>query len=241
MHLKREVAPKFWPIARKRKHWAVRPIPGPHPIKLCIPLLVVIRDVLSLAETAKEAEFIVGRGYVKVDGKVRVDPRFPVGLMDVIEVEKLDKVYRVLPCKRGLTLKEIPKKEASLKLCKIEGKTTLKGGRVQLNLHDGRNILVQEKPADGDYKINDVLMMRLPSQELLKRVKFGKNSLALITGGKYAGKRGVITNIESRLKSRQTGSVKCVTIKSGEEKFSVLADHVFVIGVQKPLVSIPGD
>ena len=76
-----------------------------------------------------------------VDGVVRTDPRFPVGLMDIVEIPDMEKIYRILPkWKKGLVPQEVSKKESSFKLCRIENKTTIKNGNIQLNLHDGRNI-----------------------------------------------------------------------------------------------------
>ena len=143
-HLKRLAAPKFWKMAKKGVKWVVRPSPGPHPLKECIPLLVLVRDILKLVETADEGKKIIKRGEVLVDGKIRKDHKFPVGLFDVISIPKIGKNYRIIPNKDGLGLIEIGEKEKNKKLCKIVGKTLVKGSKIQLNLHDGKNILVEE-------------------------------------------------------------------------------------------------
>ena len=57
-HLKRYGIPKFWPLSKKEKVWAVKPRPGPHPKDFCIPLQIIVRDILELAETSKEAKKI---------------------------------------------------------------------------------------------------------------------------------------------------------------------------------------
>ena len=51
-----------------------------------------------------------------------------------------DQYYRVLPSHKGLFLSPISKDEISYKLVRIDDKATV-GGGVQLNLHDGSNIL----------------------------------------------------------------------------------------------------
>lgn len=35
-------------------------------------------------------------GLIKIDGKVRRDPRFPLGIMDVVSIEKTNEHFRIL-------------------------------------------------------------------------------------------------------------------------------------------------
>jgi small subunit ribosomal protein S4e len=102
--LKRKPAPRFWPIHRKEGVWIVRPSSGPHSLEKCLPLLLVLRDILEVAETRKEAKKIISQGKVYVNGKVRGKDDFPVGLMDVISLPDLNKFYRVMPSHKGLFL-----------------------------------------------------------------------------------------------------------------------------------------
>ncbi len=95
--LKREPAPGFWPIRRKEMAWAPMTRPGPHRRDRSLPLVIVIREILGYARTAKEAIHIISTGRVKVDGVVRRDHRFPVGLMDVLQIEGSPQSFRVLP------------------------------------------------------------------------------------------------------------------------------------------------
>ncbi|MEM4788723.1 MAG: S4 domain-containing protein, partial [Ignisphaera sp.] len=96
-HLKRLAAPAFWPILRKEYKWITKPSPGPHLLERCIPLLVLIRDVLKLAENAREAKKIIFDGEVLIDGRVRRDFKFPVGLMDVVSIPKINMYIRIVP------------------------------------------------------------------------------------------------------------------------------------------------
>lgn len=102
--LKRKPAPRFWPIHRKEFQWIVRPSPGPHSLEKCLPLSLVLRDIIGVAETRKEAKIIVSQGKVYVDEKVRRKDSFPVGLMDVISMPDMNKFYRVMPSHKGLAL-----------------------------------------------------------------------------------------------------------------------------------------
>jgi len=174
--LKRLLIPKFWKVSKKAYKWAVSPRPGPHKKFEGIPLQVVVRDILKLGETGKEARSIIKMGEILVDGKKRKDHAFPVGLMDVISIPKSKKHYMVLPCKKGLELKEISEKEAGKKICKIKNKTMVRKGKLQLNLHDGRNLLVEKDV----YKTGDSVLIEVPSQKIVDHVKLEKGNIGLI-------------------------------------------------------------
>ena len=103
--LKRLPSPKFWPIERKTKKYVIKPKPGPHSLERSLPLGLIIRDILKHAETLKEAKEILNQEIVKIDGVVRKEHNFPVGLMDVLIIG--DEHYRILAGKRGLFLKKI--------------------------------------------------------------------------------------------------------------------------------------
>lgn len=240
-HLKRLLAPKFWPIHRKEAKWTVRPSPGPHPINRSLPLLLIIRDILGYAKTAREARRILTEGRVKVDGKIRRDYKFPVGLMDVIEIQDVNEAYRVIPLPRkGLSLHSIGEEEVKFKLCRIENKTTVDGGHIQLNLHDGRNILVKvndpTNPEEDAYKTLDVLKISLPEQEIEEHIRFKEGSLVLVTWGKSMGQIGRIKEIIRGIGRRMS----IITLESPDgELFQTSLEYVFPIGRDKPLISLP--
>lgn len=232
-HLKRFKAPKNWPISPKENVWTVKPTAGPHAIEDSLSLLVVIRDILGLADNSKEAKRIINTGRVLVDGRARKDYKYPVGFMDVVQIPASGEVYRVLPDLKGrLTLHPIPKENEGFKLCKITNKTTLKEGKTQLNLHDGRNVIVEESFAAGD-----VVSIKVPEQEITDNFKFEEGILVLITGGKHIGEIGTINEININ-KSSNPNTV--VVEDSKKDNFLTLTDYAFVIGKDKPAISLPG-
>ena len=229
MRLKRLAAPRFWPVERKVKKFVIAPRPGPHPKSRSIPLGIILRDVLQYAHTAKEVKEILNKNAVKVDSKVRRDHGFPVGLMDVISIG--DEHYRVLPGQKVLYLKRIGKEEAKIKLSMVNNKTCLKG-KIQLNLHDGRNILVEK----GDYKTGDVLVFDF-EKGIKEMLKLEKGATALVTGGHNIGSVGKIADIIIT-KSPQPNQVSLVL----EEKSVVIPrDYVFVVGKEKPVIELGDD
>jgi small subunit ribosomal protein S4e len=243
-HLKRKPAPKFWPIHRKEFVWAVRPKPGPHSTSRCIPLALIVRDILGLAKTRKEAKTIISQGKIKVNGKLQLEELFPTGLMDVISIPEMKKTYRILPSEKGLILHSIGSAEALFKLCRIENKNVIKGGRMQLNLHDGRNIQVQvqdpRKPEEDAYQTLDVLKTSIPSQEITAHLKLSEGIHAIIVGGKNVGKYGKIATAEKRLGQKRRDSLVTIEGKNGN-RFQTTLNFIFITGDTQPWISLPED
>jgi len=243
-HLKRKPAPKFWPIHRKEFVWVVRPKPGPHPTSRCMPLALIVRDILGFAKTRKEAKTIISQGKIKVNGKLQLEELFPTGLMDVISIPEMKKTYRILPSEKGLFLHSIGSEEALFKLCRIENKTVIKGGRMQLNLHDGRNIQVQvedpQKPEKDVYQTLDVLKTSVPSQEITAHLKLGKDMHAIIVGGKNVGKYGKIVTVEKRPGQKRRGSLVTIEDENGN-RFQTTLNFIFATGDTRPWISLPED
>jgi len=240
-HLKREAAPGFWPIHRKEFHWAVKPSPGPHPIEQCIPLVLIVREILGYAKTRKEAKQIISQGKVMVDGKIRRDDLFPTGLMDVVSIPEIEKHFRILPSEKGLILHPISKSEAGFKLCRIENKTTVKNGHIQLNLHDGRNILIRvndpRNPEEDVYRTFDTLKIKLEDQSILEHMKLAEGMFAIFTSGKNIGKSGRIVSIEETGRERRKSLVTIEDEKG--ERYQTILDYIFVVGNEKPHISLP--
>jgi len=233
-HLKRHMSPAFWPIHRKEAVWAVRTSPGPHGAKVSTPLLVLLRDTLKYAQTAKEARMLIKEGKVVVDGKVRRSEKYPTGLMDVVWLPNANETYRVMPKHGGrFILHSINREEAEYKLCRIIGKTTTDGGKIQLNLHDSRNIQLEN---DGSqYAVNDILKIKLPEQEILEKIDFKPGAKAIITGGISQGTSGIIIGLGSEPGKKRTATVRT----DKDEDVRTLASYVFAVGTEIPIISLP--
>ncbi len=230
MHQKRLSAPKTYKIPRKVAKWIVKPSPGPHN-KEAIPLLVIVRDFLKLADTAREARRIIAAGEILVDGVVRKDYKFPVGLFDVVTIPKLDKSYRILFDERG---RYIPREieDADLKLYKIVNKTVVRGGKIQLNLFDGTNIL-----ASNEYKTKDSLLLKIPEKKIVDHLKFEEGALVMITGGTHAGEIGRL----KEYKIVRSSAPNLVTVEGEERDITTIEDYIFVIGKKgsdKPVIDL---
>lgn len=232
-HLKRHQSPGFWPIHRKSGKWAIKTSPGTHTLATSIPVTVVVREELKYAKTAKEAKIISKEGKVFVDGQLRTDERFPLGLMDVLSFPTLKEYYRILPGHNGrLLLHPVSPEEAGVKLCKIEGKTSLSGKKSQLNLHDGTNILLSAE--QDNYKVNDVLKIKIPNKEIMGSIEFKEMQQAIITGGRSQGANGTIIGFGD-----EPGWKKTATLRTPEgQDIRTLANYLFVVGSNEPEISL---
>ncbi|MCD6381894.1 MAG: 30S ribosomal protein S4e [Candidatus Aenigmarchaeota archaeon] len=224
--LKRLAAPKLWKTPRKKKKFIVSPRPGAHLKEYSIPLGIILRDYLKVAETLGEAKKILTSKIVKVNDHIRTDYKFSVGFMDVLEVG--NKAYRVVPTSHGLELKEI--KDKDIKLSKVLNKTTVKGGKIQLNLHEGWNLLYDSK----DIKTGDVLVIDLKTKKIKDVLKFEEGSLALITGGSNIGKIGKI----EKIKIIRSPRPNMVVLSVNGAKVAVPSHYVFVVGKDKPVIEL---
>ena len=228
-HLKRLPAPRSWALARKTEFWVSKPSPGPHPTERCMPLGLILRDQLRVCDTAREARHILNRRHVLIDGRPVTDPKFPVGLMDVVSLEEAKAHFRMLVDRRGrMSLQAVEAPEAKWKLCRVENKTTVRGGKTQINLHDGRNLLL---PKDA-HKTGTTLKLGVPDQKVLAHFDLSEGATALITGGKHVGELAHILAVQKVRNARPN----VVTFKEG---FSTDVDKVFVVGKEAAEVRVP--
>ncbi len=224
--LKRLAIPKSWSIKRKGIKFIVRPKPGPHTLESSLPLNLVLRDLLKYAKNRKEVRNILLNKNIIVDGIKRKDPRIPIGLFDVIDIPDKKEQFRIIINKKGkISYYPINKTEALIKPYKIIGKTKIKG-KTQLNLFDGKNIIVDK----DDYKCGDTLILSVPKQEIKKHLKSEKGATIYLAGGKHTGEIGTIESISAR---------KILYKESSGKSFETLKKYAFVIGDKKAAIALP--
>ncbi len=223
-HLKLIAAPRTWFVRRKTNVFTLRPSPGAHSLEYGMPLGSLLRDELKVASTMGEARKIIGNKEVLVDGVARTDHRFIVGLFDVLSVPKLKKQYRMLLDKKGrLRLAEISAKESSVKLAKVVGKTALKGGKIQFNLHDGHNII-----SDAKAQVGDTFVVALPAISVTKIFHAQKGAKVFLIKGKHAGDVGVLKEIK--------GVEATYTVEGAD--VDTAKDYLFVVGDKESEISL---
>ncbi|GBG24877.1 40S ribosomal protein S4 [Hondaea fermentalgiana] len=222
-HLKRLNAPNHWMMDKLGGIWAPRSSAGPHALQDSLPVILILRQRLKYALTAKEALSICMRRLIKVDGKVRTDPRFPTGLMDVVSIEKTKEDFRLLYDTKGrFTLTPIDKAEAKWKLCKVTAVRVGPKKVPMITTHDGRTI----RYPDPLIKVNDTIKLDLETNKILEIYKYEIGQLVLIVRGKNAGRVGVLQSREVH-----QGSFDIIYVKDSRGNlFATRLSASFVIG-----------
>jgi len=232
-HLKRLNAPKHWMLDKLGGIWAPRPSTGPHKLRECLPLIILLRNRLKYALTGKEVKYILMQRLVKVDGKARTDVKYPAGFMDVVGMDKTNEYFRLLYDVRGrFTLHRISVEESKYKLCRVKQLAMGTGQVPYVVTHDGRTI----RYPDPSIKVNDSVKYDVETGKITDFIKFETGNLAMINGGKNTGRVGVIVSRE-----RHQGSFDIVHLKdSAGHVFATRLGNVFVIGQgNRPMVSLP--
>jgi small subunit ribosomal protein S4e len=237
--LKRKPAPAFWPIHRKEQPWVVKPSSGSHSLEKCLPLTLVLRDMLGVSQTRKEGKLILAQGKVIVNGVVCKKDDLPVGLMDVISMPDSNKYYRIMPSHKGLYLSPISKEESNTSLLRVENKSTVHNG-VQIALHDGSNMLVKvadpKNPVEVTYGTFDILKVTYPDKQVVETLKTKEGNLAIITGGKNIGKLGKIVEIEKTEAKKRHQALVLIEDAQGQ-RYQTILDFVFSIGEAAPMIT----
>lgn len=216
---------------------------------MCIPMALLLRNQLKYALTYMEVKRIAKQRVVKIDGKLRLDIRFPLGFMgkkkldmiynvlDVVEISKTNEKFRMLPSAKGkFRPHPINAEEAKFKLCRIEKLKDLPKGVQVASTHDGRCL----RYIHPDIKVHDVVKVDLSTGRATgEYVEFKVGHVAYIMKGSCNGRVGTITNLRVH-----PGTPTIVElIDANGKEFSTRIGNTFVIGTDMDhlLISLPKD
>jgi small subunit ribosomal protein S4e len=183
--------------------------------------------------TGREVTAIVKQRLIKIDGKVRTDPTYPAGYMDVISIEKSDEHFRLLYDVKGrFTIHRITPEEAKYKLLKVRRVAIGSGAVLHVITHDGRTI----RYPDPLIHVNDTVKFDIEQGKITDYVKFDTGNIVMITGGRNMGRAGVIVHREKHI-----GGFDIVHVKDSVDRtFATRISNIFVIGEGvKPWISLP--
>ena len=234
-HQKRLAAPIAFPIARKPFKFTFHGDGGARKISEGIPLGLILRDQLKLVRNLKELKSVLTKKQVLVDGKPKTSPRWIVGPNDVLSIPSINAYYRLIPWigRRRIKIVEIDEKDSNWKLSVIKNKKTIRKGLTQLNLDDGRNIVL---PADEDptkYATRGTLKIELPTQKILDYYPFELNSPVLIVKGTNTGLSGNLQYLEKRIGKNRSIAI----VESGDDRIITAMENVIIVGKDK--IEIP--
>ena len=214
MHLKRQKAPKNWPIARKGTKYVVRPSFN---LNKGVPILIILRDILKIAQNRKEVKKALISKHILLNNKRVVDEKHNALLFDVIKIIPLKKSYIVgISEKKKFEINEIKESEADKKIAKVINKKILKGGKTQLNLSDGNNFISEMK-----CKTNDSVIINFKKKTIEKCLPLKEKTEVFVFEGKHSGKRGIINKIDVKSKIAE------ITVE--KNKINVLIKQFIVI------------
>jgi len=224
-HQKRLSAPDSWPVSRKTETFTIKADAGPHGDD-GVPLTILLRDVLGYADSRKEVRYAVEHESVHINGEPARDDARPVGMFDILAFPERDEYYRVFPGEGGrLALTPIDADAAGSKLGKIVGKRQVEGGRTQLNLHDGMNLVLDD--AD-DYGVGDSLVVDNDDGGVVAHFPYEEGALVTAVGGSHAGEVGRIETIDVTPGS----GPNTVVFDADGERLETVAEYVVVIDEQ---------
>jgi small subunit ribosomal protein S4e len=228
--LKRQMAPLFWGISRKNKRFVVTVKPGTHSKDHSIPTAVFLRDVLKIVSTLREAKSSIYAGKVAVDGIKRKSLHHSIGLMDVVELENVSDIYRLVPMD-GQILKplKINESEKTKKLSKVISKTSIKGNKTQIGFHDGRSMI-----SDIDVKVGDSCLLEIPKQKILEVIKMEKGCQVMIILGVNAGQIATIKKIEEGTFNLPRRALLSI----GEKVIEISTEIIMAVGKDKPIIQV---
>ncbi len=228
--LKRQMAPLFWGIGRKDKRFVVTVRPGPHPKSQSIPSAVFLRDTLRIVSSLREAKSAIYSGSVRVDGIVRRSLHHGIGLMDVVELDNVEDVYRLVPGRGApLTPIKISPEEKAKKLCRVTSKVSIRGKRTQIGFHDGRTII-----ADTDARPGDTCVVQIPEQKILETIRLEEGAQIIVTKGTNAGQTGTIEKIEGGTFNLP----RRAQVTLGDRRIEIQTDNTMAIGRDSPAIQI---
>ena len=214
---KRLAMPKTWPLPKKGKNTYVLSPIGKKKTE-AISLIIILRDLLKISKTRKEAEKILRNKDILIDDKVIKDCKFPVGLLDMISIPKLNKYYKLTLKNNKLNLDEISEKDSHEKICKVIGKKQISEKEMQINLFGGKNLIY-----NGKVSVNDSILLDLKQNKIIKIYPLKEGAKALILFGKHSNERGEIKKI---IRDEKVQEAVLLT-KHGEIKIPIKNIFVF--------------
>ena len=197
-----------------------------------VPLLS--RNHLKLALTNREVILILQdrEAGIKIDNKVRRDPKFPVGIMDILTVVKTNEHYRMLYDVKGrFTLVKVKEAESKIKLLKVKSKAVGPNKIPYIVTHDGRTI----RYPHPEINEGDTLKYDLEKNSILEWFRNESGHLSYITGGNNVGRVATILHVE-----RHLGSFDIVHLRDANGKtLATRKSNVFIIGNKKTTIALP--
>lgn len=218
--------PASWISKRKGITFISRPNPGAHKREYAASIIVLLRDFLGYVKNSREAKYAVKNTEILVNGRKCEDIRQPVGLFDIIELKATGESFTFIFDNIG-KLKLIPAKENNL-IAKVLNKSTLSGGKYQLNLFNGFNVLVSEKEFKS-IKVEDSIVYDFDKKKISSHLPLKEGAFVFVYDGKFKGSFGEVKSF-----TEYNGVARdIVQIDFNGQVNNTAKDYCYVIGQKK--------
>ena len=216
-HMKSLTTSKYYAVHKKESAYSAKPSPGRHTLDRSIPLLAMATKA-GLSATSHDANSMIKKGELRVNGKQIRNPRYPVGLNDIVESVPAKKSFLVGINERGQV--SITDSKGKERLCKIVQKYKAQKGTLMIRLHDGMVL-----KAGKDTCVNDSVLVG-NDNSIKKVLKLGNGSRCTIIAGVHVGASGTVKEIHAGTST----SKAYVTVEQGGNKgFDTLLKNIMVV------------
>ncbi len=190
MHLTRNEITTKIPVQRKGTKYVAR---ARSYLNQSVPVLIAARDMLKLARTAKDVKEMIKEKLLKINGKIVSDYRESIKLFNIFEAGK---AYKLIILPTGKFELEVIKGKADSRLCKIINKKLIEKSKIQLNMHDGTNIVV---PVKDRIMVHDSVELDF-SNKMKQHISLEKGKKLFVMAGKYTGLTGKADEVGNKVK-----------------------------------------
>lgn len=224
VHTKRLTAPNTWPIARKNDVFVVSPLSTGTKNKYALPIGFILKEVVKACKTNKEVKYLLTNKLVSLNNSILHDIKQVVGLIQHFKVR--DTNFRLIMESSGkLNVVKLDDENTPITLTKVLNKTKVKGNKIQINLFDGSNILVDDAKAKN-VKTGSSLVIK--DKDNFDVLNLEKGASVLLYDGRHRGLKGTLTSIDNDF----------VTIESDGDAIKTLTKYCYVLSKPsaKPLI-----
>lgn len=236
-HLKTLASPRTWPLHKKQRgRFVTKPLPNAIILEHVVPINIALM-LLNKAKTNREVRYIIHNHQILIDSVRVKSHKTPIGLFSVLGFPELKEYYRLLiSTKHKLYFKKIPEKEADLTIARIDNKTMIKHGTLQINLSNGWNLLYDRfkdiVDKNDDIKTFDSVLMDITNRKPLKILKLVKGVKVFIFGGKHTGLVGDFQGFEKNNTS-EPKQKRLAIISVNNNRLVVNLRNLIVVGSEK--------
>ena len=214
-------APRFFGVAKKEHTYTAKPRAGRHSLDKSVALQTILKKTELFSGTAEAVKSIKAM-QIAVNGKKVNDPKYSVGLNDIISIEPIDKKFFIGISKQGRSTISEQKKGSEQRHAKVIGKYLTRGKKLMLRLHDG-SIMAAPAPSIA---VGDTIEFS-ETNEFKRHLPTKAGAQCMVIDGVHVGVEGKIINIK---KGTMHSSAVATIEQNNGEKFDTIVENIITIG-----------